>query len=242
MTFQYKCLHAMLEINITLSEAPSVEQYGDDQMAPPMDYYGLDTVATTLVKQSFLMAQTNIQYLQSLFNIHSRFILIVYPLRPRMTLTVACCLLAGAYTMATLVASPIGIFARYYEVDMRHGPLRIERTYCLEQWPSPNYRHYYGLLTFAIHFVVPLMATSVLYVMIFRRLQGRLGEGATAKSRGHRTTIMLVAVVAVFTIAWTPFHIFTLISEFSYDSIKGRYFKVFLLFFICRRCCIWESI
>ena len=44
---------------------------------------------------------------------------------------------------------------------------------------------------------------------------------------------MLVAVVTLFAVAWTPFHFYALIGEFYYDLIKGRYFKMMDLLLRC---------
>ena len=37
---------------------------------------------------------------------------------------------------------------------------------------------------------------------------------------------MLVAVVAVFALTWTPFHVHSLIAEFRHDLVLGRFFKL----------------
>jgi len=41
-----------------------------------------------------------------------------------------------------------------------------------------------------------------------------------------RTNKMLMAVVAVFAVTWTPFHIHSVIAEFSHDLVLGRFFKL----------------
>ena len=137
-----------------------------------------------------------------------------------MSIRFASFLLVITYLIAVTVASPIGIFANLLEVYIQHENFIIERSYCIEQWPTPSYRHYYSLLTLGIHFVGPLLLTCIFYWLIFRRLQQRVN--AVKKCR---STVMLATVVVVFTLTWTPFHLFSLISEFSYSSIKGRYFK-----------------
>jgi len=37
---------------------------------------------------------------------------------------------------------------------------------------------------------------------------------------------MLTAVVAVFAITWTPFHVHSVIAEFRHDLVRGRFFKL----------------
>ena len=44
--------------------------------------------------------------------------------------------------------------------------------------------------------------------------------------KSGRTAKMLAAVVLVFAVFWTPYHIFVIIAEINYDLVKGKYFKV----------------
>jgi len=37
---------------------------------------------------------------------------------------------------------------------------------------------------------------------------------------------MLTAVVAVFAVTWTPFHVHSVIAEFRHDLVLGRFFKL----------------
>jgi len=41
-----------------------------------------------------------------------------------------------------------------------------------------------------------------------------------------RTNKMLTAVVAVFAVTWTPFHVHSVIAEFRHDLVLGRFFKL----------------
>jgi len=41
-----------------------------------------------------------------------------------------------------------------------------------------------------------------------------------------RTNKMLTAVVAVFAVTWTPFHLHSVIAEFRHDLVLGRFFKL----------------
>ena len=53
--------------------------------------------------------------------------------------------------------------------------------------------------------------------------------GSTAKRAEQqrvRTTKMLMAVVTVFAVTWTPFHIHSVIAEFRHDLMLGRFFKL----------------
>jgi len=41
-----------------------------------------------------------------------------------------------------------------------------------------------------------------------------------------RTNKMLAAVVAVFVVTWTPFHVHSVVAEFRHDLVSGRFFKL----------------
>ena len=66
---------------------------------------------------------------------------------------------------------------------------------------------------------------GILYFLIFQRLKHRVIQ-SKKRSRRTKTTKMLVAVVTVFAVAWTPFHLFSLIAEVNYDLVKGPHFKL----------------
>ena len=50
-------------------------------------------------------------------------------------------------------------------------------------------------------------------------------KGSSSAYKNGRTAKMLAAVVLVFAVFWTPYHIFVLLSEINYSWFKGRYFK-----------------
>jgi len=47
-----------------------------------------------------------------------------------------------------------------------------------------------------------------------------------AEQQRMRTNKMLLAVVAVFAVTWTPFHAHSVIAEFRHDLVLGRFFKL----------------
>ena len=72
---------------------------------------------------------------------------------------------------------------------------------------------------------LPTVRTSQSGPCRWRRLScGGGGEGAMARRAERqrvRTNKMLVAVVAVFALTWTPFHVHSLIAEFRHDLVLG---------------------
>ncbi|KAK2162847.1 hypothetical protein LSH36_90g01011 [Paralvinella palmiformis] len=153
-----------------------------------------------------------------------RYILIVFPLRRRMTITMAMLLVVAIAVVSTAVASPIAIYAEYSEfID---PSLNINWRICGEKWPTRGHRRLYTISTLALQYFVPLIIIAILYYFIFEKVRERLRTVRSgSSSRKNKTTKMLVAVVTIFAISWTPFHLFALITEFSPDLVKGKYYK-----------------
>ena len=93
-------------------------------------------------------------------------------------------------------------------------------------WPSGlrRIRHLYTIGTLVVQYFLPLAVIAVLYLLVFRRVS------ASRKQTGRRRVVsktnrMLVAVVGVFAVAWTPYQLFSVVSEFRPSLVRGPYFK-----------------
>lgn len=149
-----------------------------------------------------------------------RYILVLHPTARRMTVSNALVLVVVIGVFAATIAAPIAMYSRYVVID--DALLNLHRRYCIEMWPNAHDRRIYSIATLILQFVLPLVLIVALYCRILGRLRERIKK---SKSRKTKTTKMLIAVVTVFAIAWTPFHIFVIISEFDADVVKGKYFK-----------------
>ena len=154
----------------------------------------------------------------------SRYILIVFPFRQRMSPQTALYLVAAIFVLSCVMASPLAIFAKCVAFTLEEPSINlyINRHYCQEAWPSEHYRKLYTTLTPIMHFLFPLSVTGVLYFLIMRRIRHRL-----QRKEQHRTKTVkvLITVVLVFVLTWLPFHLFALITEFQSHLVSGRYFK-----------------
>ena len=153
-----------------------------------------------------------------------RFLLIVFPLRRRFSTKLALVLIGIISVISMAVASPIALFGNYFEWDDEQ--LGIHQRICSEKWPSAKSRLTYTVVTLICQYFVPLVVIGILYFLVFQRVRQRMGTQSKKKLRRTRTTKMLVAVVTVFAVAWTPFHLFSLIAEVNYDLVKGPHFKL----------------
>ena len=155
-----------------------------------------------------------------------RYLLIVFPLKSKFTVRMAIVFVAIIAVVSLAVASPIALYSKYVIHD--DPELNIHRLYCIEQWPHPKYRMVYTIVTLLCQYFLPLLAIGILYYLIFRRVRQRPQPISKKRSRKPRTrtTKMLVAVVAVFAVTWTPFHLLSLVAELNYDLVKGRWYKL----------------
>lgn len=92
-------------------------------------------------------------------------------------------------------------------------------TECALQFPDP-YIYWDTLMkicVFIFAFVAPLIIISVCYTLMVLRLKSvRLFSGSREKDRNlRRITRLVLVVVAVFVVCWTPIHIFILVKALS---------------------------
>ncbi|KAM6971057.1 delta-type opioid receptor-like [Tautogolabrus adspersus] len=93
---------------------------------------------------------------------------------------------------------------------------KSEITECALQFPEP-YVYWDTLMkicVFVFAFVVPVLIITVCYSLLVLRLKSvRMLSGSREKDRNlRRITRLVVVVVAVFVVCWTPIHIFILVK------------------------------
>lgn len=153
-----------------------------------------------------------------------RFALIVVGISRRMSSSTALILVSLIAFVSALISIPAAIFSR---IDVAFFPdFNIDRRYCVEVWPAGyrHIRHLYTVGTLVVQYFLPLLVIAVLYLLIFRHV--RASRKQTGRQRVvSNTNRMLVAVVAVFAVAWTPFQVFSMVSELRPALVHGPYFK-----------------
>jgi 7 transmembrane receptor (rhodopsin family) len=150
-----------------------------------------------------------------------RFALIVIGVRERMSPGTALILVAIITAISTVMSLPIAIFSRLYTVFVPYS-----RRFCVEVWPSRlrSVRHLYTVGTLVVQHFLPLTVIAILYLLIFRHV--RASRKQTGRQRVvSKTNRMLVAVVALFAIAWTPYQLFSMVSELRPELLRGPYFR-----------------
>ncbi|CAH8587978.1 unnamed protein product [Heterobilharzia americana] len=162
-----------------------------------------------------------------------RYQIIIYPLRPRMSVKLALILIGFTVIISIINAIPIALFnmvsnairttgldiAFERQLYMHQFIPRSTHSYCVENWPNPESRLFYSVIVFLIHFFIPLTLTAGLYGHIYYRLhERRFRKGSVERKR--RTNKILIRIVICFAVCWTPWTCFSLWLEIHAYEIQ----------------------
>ena len=160
-----------------------------------------------------------------------RFLVILYPFRPRMKITTCLSIILTIWFVALLLTLPYGLYMK---------PLTEEKnSYCEEAWPDEPFRKIFSFFTSIMQFAIPFVIIAVCYVCVSIRLNDRARMKPGNKSnrrdeadreRKKRTNRMLIAMVAIFCISWSPLNIVNVVEDFYPPAMSWIYYKV--LFFM----------
>ncbi|KAF0306734.1 Neuropeptide F receptor [Amphibalanus amphitrite] len=157
-----------------------------------------------------------------------RYQVIVYPTRKSLQLAEVCIILAGVWTLAVLLASPLFVVRR-----LEHHPLNQSLPglpdaidYCIEDWSLERGRAYYSLFSILCQYVVPIITVSIAYAGITRKLRFRMSSMASRtasvrdgrEQRTRRTNTLLIAISLIYAVSWIPLNVCNLV----YDLLAVR--------------------
>ncbi|XP_062985908.1 kappa-type opioid receptor isoform X2 [Elgaria multicarinata webbii] len=133
-----------------------------------------------------------------------------------------------------LLSSSVGISA----IVLGGTKVREGSTECSLQFPDNDYVWwdiFMKICVFVFAFIIPVLIIVVCYTLMILRLKSvRLLSGSREKDRNlRRITRLVLVVVAVFIICWTPIHIFVLVEALgdvshSTAAISSYYFCIAL--------------
>lgn len=158
-----------------------------------------------------------------------RFLVIIYPFRPRMKIEVCQCIIVGIWIVALLVTLPYGLYMQLEE----------PYTFCEEHWPNDDFRMVFSSLTSILQFVVPFFVIAFCYVCVSIKLNDRARSKPGCKTsrreeadreRKRRTNRMLIAMVTIFGVSWLPVNIVNVLNDFYVPVNDWSYYR--LCFFI----------
>ncbi|XP_076221776.1 prolactin-releasing peptide receptor isoform X3 [Nomia melanderi] len=154
-----------------------------------------------------------------------RFMVIIYPLQPRMKIEVCLAVIFGIWTVALLVTLPYGL---YMHLEEPH-------TYCEEHWPSERFRKIFSSVTSMLQFLLPFLVIAFCYTRVSIKLRDRARSKPGAKSdkkekadreRKKRTNRMLIAMVTIFGISWLPLNIVNVVDDFYSLADDWTYYRL----------------
>ncbi|XP_063976717.1 prolactin-releasing peptide receptor-like [Diachasmimorpha longicaudata] len=158
-----------------------------------------------------------------------RFLVIIYPFRPRMKIKICVWVILGIWAFALLLTLPYGLYMTLEE------PF----TYCEEHWPSVRLRKLFSSFTSILQFVVPFFVIAFCYICVSIKLNHRVRSKPGTKTgkqeevdreRKKRTNRMLIAMVAIFGVCWLPLNMLNVVDDFYADTNHWMYYR--LCFFI----------
>nr|ANO39131.1 NPYR-10 [Schmidtea mediterranea] len=166
----------------------------------------------------------------------NRFLVIRYPLLPRMQAGLCSLLIITIWLISILISIPMGVF---YKTDDRKNI-----TICKLIWPEESSKEVFALFGFLLQFIVPSFIIIYCYFNVSKILhvrckhRCRTSHKTRAKEeveirRKRRTNKMLISVVIIFSACWIPFNIFWVINDVKNptdDKTKSQYTTIF---FIC---------
>uniref|UniRef100_A0A8B9RM51 Mu-type opioid receptor n=2 Tax=Astyanax mexicanus TaxID=7994 RepID=A0A8B9RM51_ASTMX len=165
-----------------------------------IDYYNMFTSIFTLTTMSV-----------------DRYIAVCHPVKaldfrtPRNAKIVNVC----NWILSSAIGLPVMVMASTTaaRVDFRGNTMDID---CTLEFPHPSWywENLLKICVFIFAFIMPVLIITVCYGLMILRLRSvRMLSGSKEKDRNlRRITRMVLVVVAVFIICWTPIHIFVIIK------------------------------
>ncbi|XP_060578178.1 neuropeptide FF receptor 2-like isoform X2 [Ruditapes philippinarum] len=179
-----------------------------------------------------------------------RFVAILFPLKRRLTPLFAFIIIVTNWVLSVAIASPHLVVRKQFEYFWadRH------EIWCEEVWPQvytndckmdmPGKTIYYTILS-VVMFFIPIVVMLFAYTLILVKLLIRKRPGTVitvtkqAQDRSRKKVIrMLVAVLAVFIICWTPQQSFLLWDIYRDKSeklqeyvLRTKYAAVYIAYF-----------
>ncbi|XP_075948154.1 prokineticin receptor 1a [Anarhichas minor] len=166
-----------------------------------------------------------------------RYMAILYPLRPRMKIQTAYCVILTVWIVPIFISIPSAYMAS--EMTYPHVEGRAHKTFCAQIWPVNQQVYYrsYFLLIFALEFMGPVTVMAVCYIQISRELWFKDVPGFKTDQirkrlqRRRRTVVVLVLVLAAYVLCWAPYYGFTLLRDF-YPTLISRDKNSLVVFYI----------
>ncbi|XP_006819473.1 substance-P receptor-like [Saccoglossus kowalevskii] len=134
------------------------------------------------------------------------------------------------WVLCFLYSVPLAIFKTYEVFPNGHTTVAI----CYDDWPG-NWYVVYEWISFAVSYVLPLLAISILYARMGKMLRGHRSPGQQDDTRCLRqrrairkAVNSLIAIVLLFVVCWLPVKVYgLLIPIYERDRyLENQQFKM----------------
>ncbi|XP_054975074.1 prolactin-releasing peptide receptor [Sorex araneus] len=150
-----------------------------------------------------------------------RYVVLVHPLRRRMSLRLSACAVLGIWALSAVLALPAALHT--YHVELRPHGVRL----CEEFWGAQErQRQLYAWALLLVTYLLPLLVILLSYARVSVKLRNRVVPGCVTQSqadwhraRRRRTFCLLLLVVVVFALCWLPLHVFNLLRDLDPRAI-----------------------
>ncbi|XP_070580926.1 somatostatin receptor type 5-like [Ptychodera flava] len=161
-----------------------------------------------------------------------RYLAIVHPIRSIKirTMRIAACVNISCWVLSAITVMPLWLYTRTYILP------GTGITVCTLTWPYENFQKLFYTYMFMFGLVLPLFIITVCYMLMIKRLYtgvAPLGETNTKKPT-KKVARMVLTVIFVFVICWTPFYgvqLYTLTTPDDWVPSKG--FVITFYFTVC---------
>uniref|UniRef100_A0A2R9C499 G protein-coupled receptor 83 n=1 Tax=Pan paniscus TaxID=9597 RepID=A0A2R9C499_PANPA len=169
-------------------------------------------------------------------------LVIMHPLKPRISITKGVIYIAVIWTMATFFSLPHAICQKLFTFKYSED---IVRSLCLPDFPEPAdlFWKYLDLATFILLYILPLLIISVAYARVAKKLWlcNMIGDVTTeqylALRRKKKKTIkMLMLVVVLFALCWFPLNCYVLLLSSKVIRTNNALYFAFHWFAMSSTC------
>ncbi|XP_078389991.1 G-protein coupled receptor 83-like [Cetorhinus maximus] len=162
-----------------------------------------------------------------------RYQAIMYPLRPRMSVPRGIVCITSIWILASCFSLPHAIYQKLFRFV--YGETTV-RSLCVPAFPQPSdvFWKYLDLATFSLLYALPLLAITIVYTAVAKKLWLRNAIGditmeqyIAQRHKRKRTIKMMLLVVVVFAVCWSPLNCYVvLISSQLIESSNALYFTL----------------
>ncbi|NWX93561.1 NPFF2 protein, partial [Nothoprocta pentlandii] len=158
-----------------------------------------------------------------------RFRCIVYPFKPKLTVSTAVVVIAVIWILAVAIMCPSAVMLqvreeKLFRVILGRGNETRPVYWCREDWPEPGMRKIYTTVLFANIYLAPLSLMVIMYARIGIALFNTAVPAAGKHSQEQRHLVskkkqkvvkMLLVVALLFMLSWLPLWTLMMLSDYA---------------------------